>query len=97
MGRGHEPAAPPRRLLSLPPSQAPPLHLPRSCRGRAQSLDSEQTITPILDAAGRISHFVSVGKDLTEMRRSLERDQKLRLARSVQQRMHPTSPPGYTC
>jgi len=55
---------------------------------------SEQTITPILDSAGGISHFVSVGKDLTEMRRSLERDQKLRLARSVQQRMHPAAPPG---
>ncbi len=55
---------------------------------------SEQTITPILDAAGRISHYVSVGKDLTEMRRSLERDHKLRLARSVQQRMHPAAPPG---
>jgi sigma-B regulation protein RsbU (phosphoserine phosphatase) len=55
---------------------------------------SEQTITPILDAAGRVSHFVSVGKDLTEMRKSLERDHKLRLARSVQQRMHPAAPPG---
>jgi PAS domain S-box-containing protein len=55
---------------------------------------SEQTITPILDAAGRTAHFVSVGKDLTEMRRSLERDHKLRLARSVQQRMHPAVPPG---
>jgi len=54
---------------------------------------SEQTITPILDGAGRISHFVSVGKDLTEMRKSLERDHKLRLARSVQQRMHPAAPP----
>ena len=55
---------------------------------------SEQTITPVIDASGRTSHFVSVGKDLTEMRRSLERDHKLRLARSVQQRMHPTAPPG---
>jgi sigma-B regulation protein RsbU (phosphoserine phosphatase) len=55
---------------------------------------SEQTITPIVDSTGRISHFVSVGKDLTEMRRSLERDHKLRLARSVQQRMHPAAPPG---
>ena len=55
---------------------------------------SEQTITPIRDAFGRISHFVSVGKDLTEMRKSLERDHKLRLARSVQQRMHPLAPPA---
>lgn len=55
---------------------------------------SEQTITPIRDASGHIAHFVSVGKDLTDMRRLLERDHKLRLARSVQQRMHPIAPPG---
>jgi sigma-B regulation protein RsbU (phosphoserine phosphatase) len=57
---------------------------------------SEQTITPIRDATGRVSRFVSVGKDLTEVRASLERSSKLQLARSVQQRMYPESPPG-TC
>ena len=55
---------------------------------------SEQTITPIRDSAGRVSRFVSVGKDLTEVRASLERSNKLDLARSVQQRMYPASPPG---
>jgi sigma-B regulation protein RsbU (phosphoserine phosphatase) len=54
---------------------------------------SEQTITPITDAAGRVSRFVSVAKDLTAVRAALERDSKLRLARSVQQRMYPDSPP----
>ena len=43
---------------------------------------SEQTITPIRDSAGRVSRFVSVGKDLTEVRASLERSNKLDLARS---------------
>jgi sigma-B regulation protein RsbU (phosphoserine phosphatase) len=53
---------------------------------------SEQTITPILDGAGQVAHFVSVGKDLTDMRRALERDHKLRLARSVQERLRPSAP-----
>jgi len=57
---------------------------------------SEQTITPIRDSAGRVSRFVSVAKDLTDVRAALDRASKLRLARSVQQRMYPASPPG-TC
>jgi len=57
---------------------------------------SEQTITPIRDSTGKVSRFVSVAKDLTEVRASLERDSKLRLARLVQQRMYPVSPPA-TC
>jgi PAS domain S-box-containing protein len=54
---------------------------------------SEQTITPIRDSTGRVSRFVSVAKDLTEVRASLERSSKLQLARSVQQRMYPAPPP----
>jgi PAS domain S-box-containing protein len=57
---------------------------------------SEQTITPIRDGTGRVSRFVSVAKDLTEVRVALERSSKLKLARSVQQRMYPESPPD-TC
>jgi PAS domain S-box-containing protein len=53
---------------------------------------SEQTITPIRDSSGRVSRFVSVAKDLTEVRARLERDSKLRLAHSVQQRMYPQAP-----
>ena len=65
---------------------------PSSRRTRVQG--SEQTITPIRDSAGRVSRFVSVGKDLTEVRASIERSSKLDLARLVQQRMYPDSPPG---
>ncbi len=54
---------------------------------------SEQTITPIQDSSGRVSRFVSVAKDLTEVRVALDRESKLRLARSVQQRMYPAPPP----
>lgn len=59
---------------------------------------SQQTITPIRDPAGRISNFVSIAKDVTALRRSLEVTQKLRLARHVQQRMYPQAPPStYGC
>lgn len=54
---------------------------------------SEQTITPMRDAAGRISHFVSVGKDVTELRRAAEVNGKLAMAREVQQRLYPDSAP----
>jgi len=53
---------------------------------------SEQTITPIRDAAGQVSRFVSVAKDLTDVRRSLALSQRLALARDVQQRMYPAAP-----
>jgi len=55
---------------------------------------SEQTITPIRDSGGRVSRFVSVAKDLTEVRAAIDRDSNLRLARSVQQRMYPAAPPA---
>ena len=55
---------------------------------------AEQTITPIRDASGAISHFVTVGKDVTELRKAAERQSNLLLARSVQQRFYPTAPPS---
>ena len=67
-------------------------------RGDGEVYYSEQTITPIRDSAGRISRFVSVGKDLTSLRRSLEYAGKLDAARQVQQRMYPGPPahfPGF--
>jgi PAS domain S-box-containing protein len=59
---------------------------------------TEQTITPIRDRAGAIVHVVSVGKDVTQLRRAAERESTLLLARSVQQRLFPPSPtqvPGF--
>jgi sigma-B regulation protein RsbU (phosphoserine phosphatase) len=54
---------------------------------------TEQTITPIRRPSGGITHLVSVGKDITELRRAAERESALLLARSVQQRLFPSSPP----
>ncbi len=54
---------------------------------------SEQTITPIRDGSGAVSHFVTVGKDVTELRKSAEQQNSLVLARSVQQRLYPAAPP----
>jgi sigma-B regulation protein RsbU (phosphoserine phosphatase) len=54
---------------------------------------SEQTITPIRGPDGRTRHFVSVGKDVTQLRRAAERESALLLARSVQQRLFPASAP----
>ena len=59
---------------------------------------TEQTITPIRKTGGGITHMVSVGKDVTGLRRAAERESSLLLARSVQQRLFPPSSfavPGY--
>lgn len=57
---------------------------------------SEQTITPVRDSSGVISHFVSVGRDITDRRRAAEADSRHLLARKVQQRLFPSSAPP-TC
>lgn len=49
---------------------------------------AEQTITPIKDSAGAITHFVSVLKDITESRKQQEQELQLRLGREVQQRFY---------
>lgn len=53
---------------------------------------ADQTITPIKNRAGRVTHFVAVLKDVTEARKYHEQEVKLRLARSVQQRLYPSPP-----
>ncbi len=57
---------------------------------------AEQTITPIRGDEGEITHFVSVLKDVTELRRKQEQEVQLRLARQVQQRFYgtPITVPG---
>ena len=49
---------------------------------------AEQTISPIKDSAGAITHFVSVLKDITEFRKQQEQELQLRLGREVQQRFY---------
>jgi sigma-B regulation protein RsbU (phosphoserine phosphatase) len=55
---------------------------------------TEQTITPMRKAGGGLDHVVSVGKDVTQLRRAAERESNLLLARSVQQRLFPSGPPS---
>ncbi len=58
---------------------------------------SQQSITPMTDDSGRITHYVSVLKDITDLRRMEEQELQTRLAREVQQRLYPktVSLPGF--
>ena len=54
---------------------------------------AEQTITPVSDEAGRITHFVSVMRDVTGLKKAQEREIEMRLARVVQQKLYPVRAP----
>jgi sigma-B regulation protein RsbU (phosphoserine phosphatase) len=54
---------------------------------------AEQTITPMRDRAGSITHFVSVTKDITERLNSAKHEAEMRLAGLVQKKLYPTSAP----
>ncbi|MBZ5699390.1 MAG: SpoIIE family protein phosphatase [Acidobacteriia bacterium] len=58
---------------------------------------SEQTISPIKDQAGVTTHFVSVLKDLTALRKRQEQEFHMAFARELQQRHYNTraSLPGF--
>ncbi len=53
---------------------------------------ANQTVTPIKDPYGTVTHFVAVLKDVTEIRKYHEQEVQLRLARAVQQRFSPLAP-----
>lgn len=53
---------------------------------------AEQTITPIHDETGNLTHFFSVMQDVTELRKQQEQDVQLRLARKVQQQFYRAAP-----
>jgi sigma-B regulation protein RsbU (phosphoserine phosphatase) len=48
---------------------------------------SQQTITPIKDRKGNITNFVTVMKDITELKKKHEQDARLSVAREIQQRL----------
>ena len=54
---------------------------------------SEQTITPVRNRTGRITHFVAVSKDMTERNRLREREVESGLAAAVQRRLYPGREP----
>ena len=58
---------------------------------------AQQTITPMRDKDGNITHFVSVLKDITDLIERKEQEARLLLAREVQQRFYGVSAsvPGY--
>jgi sigma-B regulation protein RsbU (phosphoserine phosphatase) len=56
-----------------------------------QLYSSRQTITPMKDSRGNITHFVSVGRDLAEQEKAEEREVEMRLAGQVQKRLYPPS------
>jgi len=58
---------------------------------------AEQTITPMRDRNQKITHFVSVLKDVTDLRKQQEQEFHLRLAKEIQQRFYGTavSLPGF--
>jgi PAS domain S-box-containing protein len=48
---------------------------------------SEQTITPLKDENGNITNFVTVMKDITELKEKREQEARLEVAREIQQRL----------
>ena len=62
-------------------------------RKNGQVYLSSQTITPLKKPDGTISHLVSIARDVTERRKMTALENSLQLARQVQQRLFPTSPP----
>ena len=54
---------------------------------------AEQTITPMWSPAGTINHFVTVIKDVTELRKMQEQQFQMSLARAVQQQFYSMPPP----
>lgn len=58
---------------------------------------SQQMITPMQDESGRMTHFVSVSRDITVLKQKEEQEFQLQLARDVQRRFYapPPTVPGF--
>jgi len=54
---------------------------------------AEQTITPMWGPNGNITHFVTVCKDVTELRKMQDQKLQMSLARAVQQQFYSMPPP----
>jgi len=59
-----------------------------------QHYHAEQTITPMRNGDGEITHFVSVFKDMTERRKIQEHEIELEVASIVQRRLFPEEAPN---
>ncbi len=56
---------------------------------------AEMTITPIKDPTGTVTHFVAVGKDMTDRHLRREHELELEIARRVQQGLFPARAPEF--
>jgi phosphoserine phosphatase RsbU/P len=63
-------------------------------RKTGEEYHAEQTITPLQEPDGQVTHFVSVVKDVTERIRRQEREIEMAYAARVQQRLYPQAPPA---
>jgi sigma-B regulation protein RsbU (phosphoserine phosphatase) len=54
---------------------------------------AEQTITPMKDSTGKITHFVTVIKDVTDLQKLQQQQFQMSLARAVQQHLYRVPPP----
>ena len=54
---------------------------------------ADHTITPMRDLSGRITHFVSVSKDMTEYRQLQRREIEMEIAIKVQRKLFPSHAP----
>lgn len=52
---------------------------------------SQQTITPMKDTQGNITNYVSVLKDITDLKKRQEHEMQLHIARELQQRLYKAS------
>jgi len=62
-------------------------------RKNGEPYHAEQTIAPVKDQRERVTHFVSVSKDMTEHLRIQAQEIEMRLAADVQQQLYPDVPP----
>jgi sigma-B regulation protein RsbU (phosphoserine phosphatase) len=58
---------------------------------------AQETVTPLTDEAGNVTHFVTVMQDITEALKRQENEVQLRLARQIQQKFYGVAPiaPGF--
>jgi sigma-B regulation protein RsbU (phosphoserine phosphatase) len=63
-------------------------------RRDGQTYYAEMTITPIRGPSGAVTHFVAVGKDMTDRRARQEQALEMGVARAVQRRLFPSGPPS---
>src|SRR5581483_11239437 len=66
-------------------------------RKNGEIYTAKETITPMMDEAGNVSHFVAVTQDISEDLKIQEREVQLRLARQIQQKFYRPAPviPGF--